>query len=138
MDNAFVIVDYADGARALLDLCMFAEASEHQEERCRWWAPLGKVEAFLELHGARGPAGHRPPRDRHREGARSPRGLRGLPPRGRACLEHLDFIDAIRREAPQAWAGGGPPVGGHGRGPRSARSPRPSGHDGRGARRDRL
>ena len=34
LDNAFVITDYANGARAHLDLCMFAEASRHQEELC--------------------------------------------------------------------------------------------------------
>jgi predicted dehydrogenase len=45
LDNAFVIVDYAGGARALLDLCMFAEAGEHQEE-LSVVGPLGKVEAF--------------------------------------------------------------------------------------------
>lgn len=32
LDNAFVIVDFANGVRALLDLCMFAEASRDQEE----------------------------------------------------------------------------------------------------------
>jgi len=32
IDNAFVIVDFANGTRALLDLCMFAEASRDQEE----------------------------------------------------------------------------------------------------------
>jgi predicted dehydrogenase len=32
LDNAFVIVDVAAGARALLDLCMFAEASPDQDE----------------------------------------------------------------------------------------------------------
>jgi myo-inositol 2-dehydrogenase / D-chiro-inositol 1-dehydrogenase len=32
LDNGFVIVDFAGGARALLDLCMFAEASPDQEE----------------------------------------------------------------------------------------------------------
>jgi len=41
-----VIVDYEGGACALLDLCMFAEASEHQEE-LSVVGPLGKVEAFL-------------------------------------------------------------------------------------------
>jgi predicted dehydrogenase len=43
LDNAFVIVDYEQGARALLDLCMFAEASEHQEE-ISVVGPRGKVE----------------------------------------------------------------------------------------------
>ncbi|MEM7443354.1 MAG: Gfo/Idh/MocA family oxidoreductase [Pseudomonadota bacterium] len=32
IDNAFVTVDFANGTRALLDLCMFAEASRDQEE----------------------------------------------------------------------------------------------------------
>ncbi|MEL6875047.1 MAG: Gfo/Idh/MocA family oxidoreductase [Pseudomonadota bacterium] len=32
LDNAYVIVDFAAGARATLDLCMFAEGSEQQEE----------------------------------------------------------------------------------------------------------
>ncbi|MGI9434783.1 MAG: Gfo/Idh/MocA family oxidoreductase, partial [Geminicoccaceae bacterium] len=30
--NAYVIVDFANGVRAMLDLCMFAEASRDQEE----------------------------------------------------------------------------------------------------------
>jgi len=32
VDNAYVIVDFANGVRAMLDLCMFAEASRDQEE----------------------------------------------------------------------------------------------------------
>lgn len=32
LDNAFVIVDFESGARAHLDLCMFADGSEQQEE----------------------------------------------------------------------------------------------------------
>jgi len=32
LDNAYVVVDFANGVRALLDLCMFAEASKDQEE----------------------------------------------------------------------------------------------------------
>lgn len=95
LDNAFVIVDYAGGARALLDLCMFAEASEHQEE-LSVVGPLGKVEAFL-------------PGSTVRLGRRST-GRRGIAteevhdPRvayegfhhGSSYLEHLDFLAAIR------------------------------------------
>ncbi|OSP56403.1 Gfo/Idh/MocA family protein [Pseudoruegeria sp. SK021] len=43
-DNAFVIVDFANGVRAMLDLCMFAEGSEFQEE-ISVVGPLGKIEA---------------------------------------------------------------------------------------------
>ncbi len=32
MDNAYVVVDFASGARAMLDLCMFAEGAHWQEE----------------------------------------------------------------------------------------------------------
>jgi myo-inositol 2-dehydrogenase / D-chiro-inositol 1-dehydrogenase len=32
MDNSFTVVDFADGTRAMLDLCMFADGTEHQEE----------------------------------------------------------------------------------------------------------
>jgi hypothetical protein len=31
-DNAYVVFDFANGARAMLDLCMFAEGSRHSEE----------------------------------------------------------------------------------------------------------
>ena len=32
LDNAYVIIDFENGSRACLELCMFAEASKHQEE----------------------------------------------------------------------------------------------------------
>ncbi|MDH3704752.1 MAG: Gfo/Idh/MocA family oxidoreductase [Acidimicrobiia bacterium] len=46
IDNAFVLVEYPDGVRAMLDLCMFADATHHQEELSVTGAD-GKVEAFL-------------------------------------------------------------------------------------------
>ncbi len=46
LDNAFVVVDFASGARALLDLCMFAEASRNQEEIAAT-GDRGKVESFI-------------------------------------------------------------------------------------------
>lgn len=46
LDNAFVIVDYEGGTRALLDLCMFAEASRNEQEICAT-GDLGKVECFI-------------------------------------------------------------------------------------------
>lgn len=95
LDNAFVIVDYECGARALLDLCMFAEASQHQEE-VSVVGPLGKVEAFL-------------PEATVRIGARAD-GRRGIRTEeifdsrvayegfhhGSSYLEHLDFLAAIQ------------------------------------------
>jgi predicted dehydrogenase len=46
LDNAYVIFDFENGARALLDLCMFAEASRHHEELCAI-GETGKVECLL-------------------------------------------------------------------------------------------
>lgn len=34
LDNAYVVVDYANGARGMLDLCMFAEGSRNEQEIC--------------------------------------------------------------------------------------------------------
>ena len=43
LDNAFVIVDFDNGVRGLLDICMFAENSEYQEELCAV-GTIGKIE----------------------------------------------------------------------------------------------
>lgn len=32
IDNAYVIVEYENGIRAMLDLCMFAEGSKNEQE----------------------------------------------------------------------------------------------------------
>ncbi len=46
IDNAFVIVDYEKGARALLDLCMFAEGSKNEQELVAV-GNKAKIEAFV-------------------------------------------------------------------------------------------
>jgi len=46
IDNAFTIVDYDGGTRAMLDLCMFAEHSRHEVE-IAVTGERGKVEAFM-------------------------------------------------------------------------------------------
>ncbi|MGJ8623126.1 MAG: Gfo/Idh/MocA family protein [Yoonia sp.] len=45
-DNGYVIVDFAKGARAMLELCMFAEGSKYQEEISAV-GPKGKIEALV-------------------------------------------------------------------------------------------
>jgi len=50
LDNAYVLVDFECGARAVLELCMFAEASLHQEE-VSLIGTHGKLEAFAPSHG---------------------------------------------------------------------------------------
>ncbi|RJE83522.1 Gfo/Idh/MocA family protein [Paracoccus onubensis] len=45
-DNAYVIVDFANGARAMLELCMFAEGARYQEEITAV-GPSGRIEALV-------------------------------------------------------------------------------------------
>lgn len=45
-DHGYVIVDFANGARAMLELCMFAEGARFQEQISAM-GPLGKIEAFV-------------------------------------------------------------------------------------------
>jgi predicted dehydrogenase len=46
LDNGYVIVDFEGGARAMLELCMFAEGSRYQEEISAV-GPNGKIEALV-------------------------------------------------------------------------------------------
>ncbi|WP_340159093.1 Gfo/Idh/MocA family oxidoreductase [uncultured Hoeflea sp.] len=46
LDNAFVVVDFANGVRAMLDLCMFAEGSGWQEA-IAVTGDVAKAEAFV-------------------------------------------------------------------------------------------
>lgn len=43
LDNAFVVLDFPRGRRAMLEICMFAEGSRYQEDICVV-GPKGKVE----------------------------------------------------------------------------------------------
>jgi predicted dehydrogenase len=58
LDNAFVVVDFDSGARAVLDLCMFAEGSRWEQELVAT-GDAGKVEAnvpgFMEVVRGRRP-----------------------------------------------------------------------------------
>jgi predicted dehydrogenase len=46
LDNAYVIVNFENGIRAMLDLCMFAEASKNEQEICVV-GDKGKIEAMI-------------------------------------------------------------------------------------------
>ena len=50
IDNAYVIVDYDNGTRAMLDLCMFAEAGSNEQE-ISVVGSRGKVEAYVPGEG---------------------------------------------------------------------------------------
>ncbi|MFO7591226.1 MAG: Gfo/Idh/MocA family oxidoreductase [Acidimicrobiia bacterium] len=101
LDNAFVIVDYDDGTRASLDLCMFAEASEHAEE-LSVVGDAGKVEAFLPssvVRIGRRDEGHAGVRTESVHDERI--AYEGFH-HGASYLEHVDFLAAIRAGQPAA------------------------------------
>lgn len=54
-DSGYVIVDFDSGARAMLELCMFAEGSEYQEEISAV-GPKGKIECLVPGPGRFWPA----------------------------------------------------------------------------------
>jgi predicted dehydrogenase len=103
LDNAFVVVDYPSGARALLDLCMFAEATHNQEE-LSVVGDRGKVEALI-------------PENTIRIGRRGEHWIGGVESyqvhgdgiaheglhHGSSYLEHVRFLEAVR-------SGGAPEV----------------------------
>jgi predicted dehydrogenase len=55
LDNAYVLVDFASGQRAMLELCMFAEGARYQEE-ISVVGPVGKAECFVPGPGRFWPA----------------------------------------------------------------------------------
>ena len=97
LDNAYVIVDYRGGTRALLDLCMFAEGSQNEQELAVT-GDKAKVEAFVPENFVR---------ISHRDGSPVETipidderiAYQGLH-EGSSFLEHLDFFEAIRNEQP--------------------------------------
>ena len=98
LDNAYVIVDYAGGARACLDLCMFAEGSRNEQEIVAT-GDGGKLECTI-------PAGElvvstRKYRDFASERVEpDPRVQHTGFHHGASYLEHLEFIDCIRSGRP--------------------------------------
>jgi predicted dehydrogenase len=94
-DNAYVIVEYEGGARAMLDLCMFAEATTNEQELVVV-GDAGKVEALVTqglLRSGRRADGWLAVTERPvvAEGIRH-QGLH----HGASYLEHVDFARCIR------------------------------------------
>ena len=96
LDNAFVTVDYDDGSRAMLDLCMFAEATFNQEE-VSVVGDKGKIEALVpEMKVRIGRRGRHFVGDVESHHVADERiTYQGLH-HGSSQLEHLDFIEACR------------------------------------------
>lgn len=94
IDNAYVVVDYDNGARALLDLCMFAEGSKNEQELAAT-GEKGKVEAFVPESIVR--IGDRETRTVTEHEVRDDRILYEGAHEGSSYLEHLDFIASIEK-----------------------------------------
>ncbi|MDG2048667.1 MAG: Gfo/Idh/MocA family oxidoreductase, partial [Myxococcota bacterium] len=98
LDNAFVIVEYANGVRASLDLCMFAEGSRDEQEIVAV-GDRGKLECTI-------PTGELI----HATRSRADLSIETVPldPRiahtglhhGASYLEHLDFLSCIQERRP--------------------------------------
>jgi myo-inositol 2-dehydrogenase / D-chiro-inositol 1-dehydrogenase len=100
LDNAYVVVEFANGVRGCLDLCMFAEASQNEQELCAV-GTAGKVEAFV-------------PEGVVRVGDRASRAVRDIAVaadervryggfhHGASYLEVAAFCEAVRTGAPAA------------------------------------
>jgi myo-inositol 2-dehydrogenase/D-chiro-inositol 1-dehydrogenase len=97
LDNAFVIVDYASGVRASLDLCMFAEGSQNEQE-ISVVGEVAKIEAFVPENLVR--YSYRDTRPVNEVTATDDRITYPGLHEGASYLEHLDFLDAIRNGTP--------------------------------------
>jgi myo-inositol 2-dehydrogenase / D-chiro-inositol 1-dehydrogenase len=108
LDNAYVIVEYANGVRTMLDLCMFAEGGPNEQELVAT-GTLGKVEAFVPSGEVRVGMRGGPTRS---NGASTSAGIRVIDAshdervnhmgfhHGASYLEHVDFAAAIRNNTP--------------------------------------
>ncbi len=96
LDNAYVIVDYDTGVRAMLDLSMFAEATYNQEELVAV-GDRGKIEAFIpEMLIRIGRRGEHYIGQAEQHHVVDPRiKFQGVH-HGSSYLEHVDFIEACR------------------------------------------
>lgn len=101
LDNAYVVVEYAGEVRAMLDLCMFAEASRNEQEVVVVGS-AGKVEALVPEGVVRvgrradgiGQVEERPAHDER---------IRHLGMHhGASYVEHLEFLHAVRTGGPAA------------------------------------
>jgi len=100
LDSGYVLVDYPNQVRAMLDLCMFADATKNQEE-LSVVGTTGKAEALIPENVYR--IGHRGVHwigTVHEEPVHDDRiKVEGLH-HGSSYLEHVDFADAIRNGTP--------------------------------------
>lgn len=99
IDNAYVIIEYENDVRAMLDLCMFAEASRNEQELVVT-GDKGKIEAFVPENIVR--IGDRSSMAIEEFEVNDPRiAYQGFH-EGSSYLEHIEFIEAIRTGSHEA------------------------------------
>ena len=95
LDSAYVVVDYDDGARALVDLCMFADAS-HDQQEFAVMGDAGKIEALVPSGVVRiGLRGTHGIGDVDTVSVPNTAPYEGLH-HGSSYVEHRHFLDAVR------------------------------------------
>ncbi|KAE8671745.1 hypothetical protein F3Y22_tig00111941pilonHSYRG00235 [Hibiscus syriacus] len=103
IDNAYVIIEFDNGSRGMLDLCMFAEGSKNEQE-ISVVGHTGKGEAFIPESTVRVGS-----RTDGRDGVHTLKAederikYEGLH-HGSSYLEHLNFLSAIREKGAKAPA----------------------------------
>lgn len=103
IDNAYVIVEFENGSRGMLDLCMFAEGSKNEQE-ISVVGDIGKGEAFVPESIVRVGS-----REAGRDGVQTIKAkddqikYDGLH-HGSSYLEHTHFLAAVRAKGLQAPA----------------------------------
>ena len=102
IDNSFTTVDFANGVRAMLDLSMFAEGAENQEEITAV-GDAGRLDVFIPegaiVHSPRVGFGN-PKQASRRVVAVDPAALAAGSHHGSTYYEHQRFIAAVRGEGP--------------------------------------
>jgi myo-inositol 2-dehydrogenase / D-chiro-inositol 1-dehydrogenase len=102
IDNSFTTVDFANGVRAMLDLCMFADGAEQQEEitatgdkaRLDCFIPAGEI-----VHSPR--VGFRQPKAATRETIHTDAAaLAAGQHHGSTLYQHQHFAAAVRGDGP--------------------------------------
>jgi predicted dehydrogenase len=98
IDNSYTIVEFDNGVRAMLDLCMFAEGSKNQEEIAAV-GDTGKLEVFIPdgdiVFSPRSPKG---PQTIHV--AVDEAALRAGTHHGASYYQHHAFLRAVRGDGP--------------------------------------
>jgi predicted dehydrogenase len=104
IDNSYTVIDFANGVRAMLDLCMFADGVENQEEMSAV-GDLGRLDVLIPENALvfSPRSGFRQPKRVDRQTVVvDPAALEAGSHEGATYYQHQAFIAAVRGEGPVA------------------------------------